>query len=58
MGEWPPRCSGEEEGETLKGTRENSSHRLSGERGSDEEEMLTAGRMKIRKIKSKVRRPC
>ena len=46
---------GKRRGETLKGMRENRRHRLLGERRRHEEEMLTAGRMKIRKVKSKVR---
>lgn len=61
-GEWPRGARGgggggreEEEGETLKGMRENRRHGLSGERGRHEEEMLTAARMKIQKVQSKVR---
>lgn len=50
-----PGCSGKRRGRgggTLKGMRENRRHRLSGERRRHEEEMLTAGRMKIRKVRS------
>lgn len=43
------------EGGTLKGTRANRRWQISGgERSKHEEEMLTAARMKTRKIKSRV----
>lgn len=40
---------------TLKGMGGNRRHKLSGGRGRHEEEMLTAARMKTRRVRSKVR---